>query len=205
MHPGPPRLVPRKRRLDRGLKRNGIRYNQYMARPHTRPTKRFNGNVYSQRDDGYYERYKGTVNLGTRRRFLMHRDVWEHHNGPIPEGMEIHHVDHDRGNNDISNLRCLSTAEHASEHSNKGWAGWSREDRSKRSNEMWGGREPREIICANCGTAFMSTGMRAKYCSLPCNKRHNRARSREQERQRYDPKKRREKYERSLRRKNGQE
>lgn len=45
-----------------------------------------------------------------------HRRVWEAHNGPIPEGMLVHHKDHDKWNNDIANLELLSRVGHAEEH-----------------------------------------------------------------------------------------
>ena len=35
---------------------------------------------------------------------LLHRVVWQHHKGPIPENHHIHHKDRDKSNNDISNL-----------------------------------------------------------------------------------------------------
>lgn len=28
---------------------------------------------------------------------LLHRDVWEHHHGPIPDGHHVHHIDEDPG------------------------------------------------------------------------------------------------------------
>lgn len=34
------------------------------------------------------------------------------HFGPIPDGHEIHHIDDNSLNNDISNLACLPIAEH---------------------------------------------------------------------------------------------
>lgn len=42
--------------------------------------------------------------------------VWEQHNGPIPDGMLIHHIDHDTLNDDIRNLEMLSRAEHLLTH-----------------------------------------------------------------------------------------
>ena len=41
-------------------------------------------------------------------RFVQHRIVWELHFGPIPEGMVIDHIDRDKSNNRIENLRCTS-------------------------------------------------------------------------------------------------
>ncbi|HFD7741072.1 TPA: HNH endonuclease [Serratia marcescens] len=40
-----------------------------------------------------------------------HRVVWQLHNGEIPEGMQIDHIDGTRVNNDISNLRLASVSE----------------------------------------------------------------------------------------------
>ena len=48
---------------------------------------------------------------------LLHRDIWEHHNGPIPEGHHVHHRDGNTDNNDVSNLECLPGAEHFMLHS----------------------------------------------------------------------------------------
>lgn len=41
---------------------------------------------------------------------LMHRIIWEMHNGEIPEGMEIDHINHIRDDNRIENLRLVSRA-----------------------------------------------------------------------------------------------
>lgn len=46
----------------------------------------------------------------------LHREIWRHHNGEIPEGHLIHHKDGDSTNNDIDNLECLSPKEHAERH-----------------------------------------------------------------------------------------
>jgi hypothetical protein len=65
----------------------------------------FLGQSYTMRNTGYYGATSGD-------RHLLHRAVWEHHNGTIPEGWDIHHRDEDKTNNDISNLECLPKAEH---------------------------------------------------------------------------------------------
>ena len=72
--------------------------------------------------NGYkYNRYPSSKNPAHRRYFSrtghrLHRDVWEFHNGPIPDGHQIHHVDGDTGNNDIANLECLAFKAHRAEH-----------------------------------------------------------------------------------------
>lgn len=37
-----------------------------------------------------------------------HRVVWVEHNGPIPDGMQIDHINHDRSDNRIENLRLVT-------------------------------------------------------------------------------------------------
>jgi hypothetical protein len=44
----------------------------------------------------------------------LHRIVYVMHNGPIPDGYQIHHKDGDKKNNRIGNLECVSALKHAS-------------------------------------------------------------------------------------------
>lgn len=46
----------------------------------------------------------------------LHRLIYEDHYGPIPKGMQIHHIDGDTTNNDISNLEMVSISEHNKIH-----------------------------------------------------------------------------------------
>ena len=46
----------------------------------------------------------------------LHRYIWEKHNGNIPEGYVVHHIDHNKSNNDINNLEMISDKEHRLEH-----------------------------------------------------------------------------------------
>lgn len=55
----------------------------------------------------------------------IYRKIWIKENGPIPTDesgrtFEIHHIDGDRSNNDITNLQCLSIQEHYDVHYNNG-------------------------------------------------------------------------------------
>lgn len=63
------------------------------------------------RDDktGYY------LNATIHKR--LHRYVYEHVNGRIPKGMQIHHIDHDKGNNDPENLVLMTAKQHRQRHS----------------------------------------------------------------------------------------
>lgn len=56
---------------------------------------------------------------------VNYRRIWESHFGPIPvddsgRPYEIHHVDGNRNNNDISNLVCVSIDEHYKIHNEQG-------------------------------------------------------------------------------------
>ena len=69
----------------------------------------FDGLVFIRDDKtGYY------LNSKTHKR--LHRYVWEKHNGKIPEGYDIHHIDGNKSNNDISNLQIMTKSEHIKLH-----------------------------------------------------------------------------------------
>lgn len=74
-------------------------------------TQEFNGIIYN-----LYDKYFQTSDGGRKR---IHRAVWEYYNGEIPEGCHIHHIDHDRLNNDIENLSCMSASEHLRYHAER--------------------------------------------------------------------------------------
>lgn len=45
--------------------------------------------------------------------YKVHCIIWEMHNGPIPEGYEIDHIDHNKINNAIWNLRLVTRKENS--------------------------------------------------------------------------------------------
>lgn len=57
-----------------------------------------------------------------------YRKIYEQHYGPIPKdrngrSYEIHHIDGDHNNNDITNLKCVTIEEHYAIHYSQGdWA-----------------------------------------------------------------------------------
>jgi hypothetical protein len=73
------------------------------------PFVEFNGAKYTLRNTGYYGKTDG-------KRTLLHRDMWEFHKGPIPDGFDVHHVDENKEHNEISNFECLLKADHTRLH-----------------------------------------------------------------------------------------
>lgn len=59
--------------------------------------------------------YRSTTHRKTH--VSLHRYVWEKHNGHIPNGYDIHHLDRDKTNNSIENLELISHSEHAGKYS----------------------------------------------------------------------------------------
>src|SRR5262245_60918683 len=64
-----------------------------------------------------------------RKGIRLHRVVWEHYRGSIPEGQHVHHRDGNRANNDLSNLELIDQSAHLRYHGKTG-------DRSKWSEAM---------------------------------------------------------------------
>lgn len=54
----------------------------------------------------------------------LHRQIVIKHLGPIPEGMEVDHLDRDRLNNRLSNLRLCSRSENATNYRGRGASGY---------------------------------------------------------------------------------
>lgn len=49
----------------------------------------------------------------------LHRIVWQQHNGEIPAGFDVHHIDGDRSNNGIENLQLMHESDHARHHNSQ--------------------------------------------------------------------------------------
>lgn len=83
----------------------------------------FNGRKYHRQPDGHYANrftFKGKTSY-------LHRDIWEDANGPIPEGYVVHHIDHDKENNDIGNLALMERRKHYVHHGETG--DWQRSEK----------------------------------------------------------------------------
>ena len=109
---------------------------------------KFNGIVYCMSNAPRMEgRYFKLLSL--------HRMVWTCYNGEIPDGYDIHHIDFDKNNNDISNLVALPKSIHQSLHARKNGLK-TRKNRGK-------------FVCVNCGRVYEADDNGQNlYCSKKC-------------------------------------
>jgi predicted nucleic acid-binding Zn ribbon protein len=144
------------------------------------------------RQTGYY------MKSGSGRKRL-HVYVWEKHNGPVPKGMSIHHIDHDKDNNDISNLTLMDSQEHRNYHVRKyvkeniqalrdnltknarpeanKWHGSEagRKWHKKQYTVSLGARKMHNHICEVCGKRYEDQHINiSRFCSKACKSKFRR-------------------------------
>lgn len=155
-----------------------------------------NGMKFLKENSGYYLSTKIYKN---NRRIRLHRYIWEQYNGEIPNNYEIHHIDHNKDNNDISNLEMLTKEEHKKRHneeitddikekyrinleqnarpkaiewhkSNKGKE-WHKEQYKNSLGKL----TPKEMICEYCGKNYLSMDNgKNRFCSNNCKSAYRR-------------------------------
>lgn len=147
---------------------------------------------------GYYLSSKP---IGNRRKRL-HVYMWERDHGDIPEGYHVHHKDHDKRNNEPSNLEILTRSEHLSLHGNnmsaehleklrkhcerirpltKAWhsSEEGKEWHRKHAKKSWEEKNEIEYTCTHCGKSFMTKNSYSeksnRFCSNNCKSAFRRA------------------------------
>ena len=151
----------------------------------------FNGiQFYQTKPNDYFRHSVGHTTI------LMHKYVWEYYNGKIPKGYEVHHIDRNRANNDISNLQLLSKAEHKRLHKElltdeeREWKRnnvvtkavpkaieWHKSEEGKAWHQTQvltrkDNRTERHFVCEVCNKAYSRfTNRDSKYCCNACKMR----------------------------------
>ena len=147
---------------------------------------------------GYY--LSGPIN---HKRYRLHRYIYEKYNGSIPKGYDIHHIDHNKDNNEIENLQLLSSTKHKSIHSkevseemrqfyrdnmnnvvrpkaiewHKSAEGreWHKEQWKKTLGKVKHEQKPKKLKCLNCSKEYETTTFGdTKFCSNNCKSAYRR-------------------------------
>lgn len=124
----------------------------------------------------------------------LHVYIWEKYNGKVPDGYQVHHIDGDKLNNDISNLKLMSQSEHMSFHNNTDdkkkmfrknlernarpkAIEWHKSDAGRELGKIHYENTLRKLVgvtekknCVFCGKEFDAPIMRpgTKFCSEKC-------------------------------------
>jgi hypothetical protein len=130
----------------------------------------------------------------------MHVVVWEFNNGKVLKGFHVHHIDGNKSNNSIENLKLLSKSEHLSLHAKnlspdrlaknkehmetirpltKKWHASDEgyEWHSKHALETFTRKNPIEAKCLCCGKIFKTDSNdlhHSKFCTNACKSRQRR-------------------------------
>lgn len=140
---------------------------------------RFNGENFHIYHDGHMRNTRG-----------LHQRIWNYFYGEVPNGYQIHHVDGNKLNNDISNLQIMTISEHQHHHNPKGtvnqilttlvceWCGKKYQGYFNGKNRFCSQlcrsryRQTHERIqrtCPQCGKIFDTPKAQpAQYCSHTC-------------------------------------
>lgn len=127
----------------------------------------------------------------------LHRAIWEDANGPIPDGCDIHHIDGDSFNNELSNLECVNRSEHLRQHTLERIAEgrlkpptekallkaaeWHKspegaEWHSRHAVNSWAGRKWHSKNCVFCGQEYFTPyPKRSRFCHVNCKQQQGRA------------------------------
>ena len=130
----------------------------------------------------------------------LHREVWQYHHGPIPEGFDVHHVHHDRSRNQIEDLELIPRSIHRQYHADeRGVAELAKAPivKAQAATAEWhGSTEGRawhkqhyadhsraafarlvDCVCSHCATPFQAVnrGHASVFCSNRCKSAFRRA------------------------------
>jgi len=138
--------------------------------------------------------YLSTTKIKNSRKRL-HVYVWESNNNVVPSGFVVHHIDHDKSNNNLDNLKIICKKEHGVYHTSKltkeqkekrlesflinalpKAAAWHSTEKGKKwhgehSKQIWANKKEVPHKCDCCNSVFMSKRLKNKrsvFCSNAC-------------------------------------
>ena len=145
---------------------------------------------------GYY--LSGVIN---GKRIRLHRYIYQKYKGEIPKGYEIHHIDHNKDNNEIENLELLLPEVHKEKHGheiteemrefyrnnlNKKARSKAIEWHKSKEGREWHKKQyeislrnyssiKKKYICENCGREYETTqNGKNRFCSNNCKSAYRR-------------------------------
>lgn len=99
---------------------------------------------------------------GKKKYIYRYQWIWTMANGPIPTGMEIHHINEDCTDDRLENLQMMSGEDHQRMHLLSGRAENMVRARGFRTGKV-------EIVCPTCGKTFEDfRSNKRTYCSKDC-------------------------------------
>lgn len=155
----------------------------------------FNGYKFTKDDKtGYY-----LSSIINGKRYRLHRYIWEYYKGEIPKGYHIHHKDHNKDNNELSNLELLTKEEHIKRHKEEmskeliekyidnlnkyarpKAIEWHKSEEGKKWHKKQygvslGNRKKEIFICEYCGKEYETYKQKEnKFCSQKCKSAYRR-------------------------------
>ena len=148
------------------------------------PTKQqFNGlNYWKDKKTGYYKN-------SSHKPYSLHKAVWQYYFGKVPDGFVVDHIDRDKNNNNIENLRVITQSENNKNVSQETLDKrrkqvenirelakiWHKSEEGKKwhsemAKESYKKRQKLVKICAHCGKEFETTDYKkaTRFCGLNC-------------------------------------
>src|SRR5262245_52756800 len=115
---------------------------------------------------GYPRMIQGSAADGTRGYKNVHHIVWEHHNGPRPEGFDIHHTCGVRRCVNVEHLQLIGHGDHSILHDTAG--------RARAARAAFGNRPRPEgsNFCMWCGEDISQKRVDAHFCGDLCRSRY---------------------------------